>query len=89
MPRRELHPRNAPTRACGTLDKGIAVLKARIAGGDLAAKQALVEINEIAAALLRAGATPFEHLLNVHDNLQRRKQVLDRYIIQLWSHKTP
>jgi hypothetical protein len=83
MPRRELRPRSAQTRTRGSLDKGIAVLKARIARGDLAAKQALVEINEIAAALLRAGSTPFEHLLNVHDNLQRRKQVLDRYIIEL------
>jgi len=85
MSRRELHPRNGRARARGNLEKGVEVLRARIASGDLAAKQALAEINEIAGALLRAGATPFEHLLNVQDNLHRRKQVLDRYISELWS----
>lgn len=87
MPMRELRPRDSRARARGSLEKGIGVLKARIAKGDIAAKQALAEINEIAGSLFRAGATPFEHLINVHENLQRRKQVLDRYLTGLFSQE--
>lgn len=89
MPRRESRPHDNRARTRGSLEKGIEVLKARIAKGDLAAKQALTEINAIACSLFRAGATPFEHLINVHENLHRRKQVLDRYLIELGSHKMP
>jgi hypothetical protein len=87
MPKGDSNLRGGHARGRGNLDKGIELLKARIAKGDLAAKQALMEINEIASALYRAGTTPLEHLLNVQANLQRRKQVLDRYIDSLWSHE--